>query len=180
MSGNKIKNNKQAFTIIELMLVIVIIGIVYMIAANNLNLQKYSKEKTLTFSSLHKYLSSYDYEKTISLKCDEEKNCFLFIDGAFDSKIDNTLFKDKPVVYQYTTNFDIIRYKRIELENLESYDIVFEYKLDNRGISKDMIVEVDDKVYLFNSFKNRVIEFDYLSDVRDYFENKVKKVRDAF
>jgi len=178
MSGIKIKN-KSAFTIIELMLVIVIIGIVYLIAATNLNLKQYSKEKTLDFKTLYRFLSSNNYEKSIDLKCDE-KECFVLIDGLLSSTIENNLFKEKPTVYKADGNFDTISYKRLELENLESYDIVFEYSLDARGISKDMIVEVDNKVYLFNSFKNSVQEFDYLNDIRDYFDDNKKRVRDAF
>ena len=171
---------KGAFTLIELLIVIVIMGMVYAIIAPNLNLKAYVEEEGLNFNTLYPFLKKYSYENKIVLKCTNEDGCFVLSDGELTDRIENKLFKSEPVVYQYNKNLDVKEFSRLEIEDLESFDIVFEYELNKDGISKDMIVEVDEKVYIFNSFKNQVIHLNYASDVVDYFDVSKEKVRDAF
>jgi prepilin-type N-terminal cleavage/methylation domain-containing protein len=171
---------KFAFTLVELLIVIVIMGVVYSLVAPNLNIKSYVEQDVLNFKNIHNFLTKYSYESKITLKCTNEDGCFIVSDGSIVEQIENKLFKGEPVVYHYHKNLDVKEFSRLELENLESYDVVFEYEINKDGISKDMIVEVDEKVYIFNSFKNQVIDMNYTSDIADYFDKKDEKVRDAF
>lgn len=171
---------KSAFTLVELLLVVIIMGVAYTMGTSMINLKKISQDAMLDFSTLHSYLLQYSFENNIVLKCPMEEECFIFIDNEFAKKIPNSFFKKSIEVYEYNTNLEVKRFQRVELENMQYHDIVFEYKIDKYGKSQDMIVEADEKVYIFNSFHNQITQLNYLSDLNDYFDEKKERIKDAF
>jgi prepilin-type N-terminal cleavage/methylation domain-containing protein len=171
---------KPSFTLIELILVVVIMGVVYILSTSMVNLKSFTQKSTLTFFNLHDFLKEYSYENEIALKCTLENGCFIFSDNSLVENIENSLFNKSIDVYTYDKTLDKKEFNSIELEDMEYYDIVFEYTIDKYNKSKDMIIEADEKVYIFNSFNNQVIRLEYLSDVNDYFDKRVEGVRDAF
>lgn len=73
-----------------------------------------------------------------------------------------------------------MEYEDIELNKLDRYEVCFEYKINKYKKITDSIVQVDDRVYIYNSFNPQAITLDYLSDVLIYFEDKEEELRDAF
>jgi prepilin-type N-terminal cleavage/methylation domain-containing protein len=171
---------KPSFTLIELILVVVIMGVVYILSTSMVNLKSFTKKSTLTFFNLHDFLKEYSYENEIALKCTLENGCFIFSDNSLVENIENLLFNKSIDVYSYDKTLDKKEFRAIELEDMEYYDIVFEYRIDKHNKSKDMIIEADEKVYILNSFNNEVTRLEYLSDVNDYFDKRAEGVRDAF
>jgi len=123
----------------------------------------------------------YDFDKTIEVQCSEvDRRCFVLIDGVMKEELKEKLFSSNPTVYSYDTKRDKIRFNDLKLEKLESYPIDFVYKIDKYGKTKDMIVEVDEKVYIFNSLFEKPTIVDNFGDVQGYFDSKESKVRDVF
>ena len=106
--------------------------------------------------------------------------CYIFVDGVQEEKSIENLFSHKPTVYIYDKALDTVEFADLEFEKLESYEVCFEYSIDKYQKSKDMIVEVEDKVYIFNSIDRKPTVIEYLSDVSIYFEDKQEEVKDAF
>jgi len=44
----------------------------------------------------------------------------------------------------------------------------------------ELIVELEDLVYIFNDIKNKPETIKYINDIDIYFEDKIQEVRDAF
>ena len=172
-------NKKKAFTLIEIIIVITIISLVYFFTLGNF---KFDVKTTtsVNLEYLPKYLNKFKFSNTLELKCIEEgKRCLLYLDGSIKEELKD-LFKEKPSVYTYDKNLDIIYFDDIELKELDRYEVCFIYSINKYKKSKDLIVEVGQKVYIFNSFNPKAIILEYLSDVRTYFDNKEQEVSDAF
>jgi prepilin-type N-terminal cleavage/methylation domain-containing protein len=172
---------KSAFTLLEIMIVILIISSVYYIAATNLSVNKAEKKENLSLINIKKLLQGYSFEQQVQLKCvDEDNRCFVLVDGSVVKELDTKLFEETPFIYTYDTKLDTVEFSDLELEKLETFRVVFEYSIDKYNKTKDMIVEVNDKVYIFNSIKDKPVVVDYLSDVNNYFDDKISEVKDAF
>ena len=180
MFGCKINTPKKAFTLVEIILVVFIISIVYIVMISNIN-NSSSINNKLVLKNIKQKLLTYDFKDNIELKCINEGNlCFIFVDGnIIDEKIEN-LFKTKPTVYTYDTKLNIIEFDELEFEKLETYDVCFAYKINKYLKIDDMIVQLDDKIYIFNSIDKKAVLIEYLSDVNNYFDDKKQEVKDAF
>lgn len=156
-----------------------IISLVYYLTLGNFKLNVDTSNK-ISLNNLPMYLKKQEFDKTLSLKCiNDGKKCLLYIDGSIKEKINN-LFSQKPNVYTYSKDLDLIYFNDIELNELDTYEVCFEYNINKYKKSKDIIVEVGQKVYIYNSLDSNVTTLDYISDVRDYFDKKEQEVRDAF
>jgi len=171
--------NKKSFTLIEIVIVTIIVSLVYYFSISNLSFKTSDKEK-IDLLNLPKIMKSYPYVNTLILKCiDEGKKCLVFSDDEIVDEFDD-LFETKPVVYSYDKNLDIIYFDDIELKHLDRYEVVFEYKLDKYNKAKDLILEYNEKIYIYNSFYDKAKVLDYISDVNVYFEENEDRIRDAF
>jgi prepilin-type N-terminal cleavage/methylation domain-containing protein len=175
------KKIKSAFTLIELLLVIVILGAVYGIFFANLTKQPENNNVNENLIKVKSLLLKYEFDKTIELQCSEvDFKCFVLVDGVLKEELKEKLFNSTPTVYSYDNNKNRVRFNDLKLEELESYPIDFVYKIDQYGKTKDMIVEVDNKVYVFNSLFDKPFILESLSDVDEYFESTISKVKDVF
>ena len=99
---------KHAFTLIELLIVIIIMGVIYTLAINNFSALS-DKSAKLTMKNLKEYLLSSQYDKSARLLClDNCQECALYIDGNKTKDIEK--FLDAPVrTYRYETNSGYIQ-----------------------------------------------------------------------
>ena len=172
---------KPSFTLIEIILVIFIILSVYYLAVTNFTLLDKNKKENISLINIKSLLLKYQYKDSVELKCIEDgKRCLVFVDGIFYEELKEQLFNEQPEVYTYDKNLDMVEYKELELEKLERFEVVFEYLIDKYNKTRDMIVKSNNKVYIFNSINKKPIVVDYLSDVNDYFDDKISEVKDAF
>ena len=173
---------KKSFTIIELVLVVVLISLVYGIFfANIKKVSTQDEDKNKNILNLKSLLLQYDFEETIEIKCtDVDFKCFVLSDGEVVGELKEKLFDAIPTVYSYERNGKKITYNDLKMEQLERYSVYFHYKIDKYGKTKDMILEANEKIYIFNSIFNKPIIVENLSEVGKYFESGKEKVKDVF
>jgi competence protein ComGC len=171
----------KAFTLFEIIITIILISIIYTFAISSFTNKTNKNINDISLVNLKQKLLKYDFNDNITVKCiKSDYSCFVFIDNIIvDEKIGN-LFKSKPTVYNYTKDYKQIEYLPLELEQLESYDVVFQYSCKQNWKCSELIVEFDDLVYVFNDIKNKPKVFKYLGDVDIYFDNKIQEVKNAF
>ena len=91
---------KKAFSLIELMIVIVIMGVIYTLSVTSFN-QKSEELSKVTLLNLKEFMQNQKYEKNVKLLClDDCKSCDVYVDGVKSKTIED--FLDESVrVYRY-------------------------------------------------------------------------------
>jgi len=152
---------------------------VYYLTLGDFNISSKIKTNEITLYNIATYVKKYNFENTLVVKCIEDgKRCLVYADDVIVEELKN-LFEEKPTVYTYDKKLDTISYDDIELKQLDRYEVCFEFSINKYKKYKDMIVEVNNKVYIFNSFYDKPIQVEYISDVSDYFDDMEQKLKDA-
>jgi len=160
--------------------VVFIISLVYSLTLNNFKFSSSIKSSSITLEDLPLYLDKYTFSDKLELIClDDAKKCILKIDGNIRENIDG-LFSEKPIVYEYNKDLNIIYYDDIELKQLDRYEVSFKYTINKYKKASDIIVEVNNKIYIFNSMYKKALILESSVDVYDYFDNVNKELKDAF
>ena len=82
---------KKAFSLIELMIVIVIMGVIYTLSVQSFS-NKSEESKKVTLLNLKEYMQGLEHEKSVKLLClDDCKSCDLFVDGEKKRVIEDFL-----------------------------------------------------------------------------------------
>lgn len=147
---------KKAFSLIELLIVILIIGIVYTISVGNFKKVKDESVK-LTLENLKEYLQTLPYEKSAEILClDDCSECNILVDGEKVKKIDD--FLDKSVKsYRYDFSYGMV-------EEEKQDDICFSYSIDKKGVGEQVFVEFKTKVYDFSTYLQSVGIYDSMQE----------------
>jgi len=159
---------KQGFTLIELMIVIVIIGVVYVLAITSLKTMG-DKSKNLTLKNLPEFMNSIHSHDDLLLTCiDNCKSCYLFRDGKFDDNIDPFIDEDIRI-YKYDVNLGAneITFTPFFDEEGREFDVCFKYELSREGVHSEMAVETESKIISYPSYFGEVKEY---KSVEDYVE----------
>ncbi len=153
---------KRAFTLLELILVVVIVGVVYMFAIGSLEKFKAKSDNTLvTLPSLKAFLLAKDFDKEARFVCfDGCSRCSVLLDGNISQEI-NDFFDSAPKTYRYTQNLGMenIQSDPYFDENGIQKDVCFSYRIYKEGIGDQILVEYHNKVYDYS---------DYFEDVKVY------------
>ena len=167
---------KNAFTLIELLIVVVIMGLVYTLGINKIQTMTDVKEH-LSLSKLKKYLQSIPHKKEVLFLCgDDCHSCKIIVDDANVTRVESFL-DDSVRVYQYDSlNGMQEREKRVffNTEDVEE-DVCFSYRLDSEGIGDQIYVEYKNAVYDFTPY-NDVVKYNSLEDVQEKIEQIKQKV----
>lgn len=159
---------KSAFTLIEIIIVIILISITYSFVLGSFNKRTKSIDDKVTLNNLKSNL--LELGEDVEVQCVEENlKCFMFID---DEKTEiNQLFSADISVYKYSKELEQIEYAN---------DVIFAYSCNKHQKCSEMIVETKDNTYIFNDIHKKPIVLESLSDVNDYFDKKIDEVKDAF
>jgi len=166
----------------EILLVVFIISLVYSLTLSNFKFSNTLKSTKVSLENLPLYLSKYNdkFLDNLQLIClNDGKKCILKLDGQTVEEVSD-LFNEKPTVFQYNKDLQIINYDDIEIRHLDRYEVCFKYEINKYKKSKDMIVESNNKIYIFNSMYKKAIVLESTVDVYDYFDELNNEVRDAF
>lgn len=179
---NKTIRVKNAFTLIELMLVIILVAIISYLAISGFKFDS-SKKYKVTLDTVKEFmLKNFEFKEKLSLTCieDETLDCFIFIDGNIseDIKIEN-LFKEIPQVYNYDKDLSDFEFTKIRLNDIE-YEPFFELTINSDKKHKNIVLDtLDEKVYLFSSIFKKVKKFNSTNEITDkFFDNEIE-VKDA-
>ncbi len=136
---------------------------------------------SVNLNTLKLQLLEYNYTDTIAVKCiEKDYSCFILIDGEVQEEKINTLFKDKPMVYKYNMYLEELTFNDLKLEKLERYNIVFEYSCNKERKCTEAIVFTDETRYIFNDINTKPIVVSSISEIENYFHDKIQEVKDAF
>ena len=147
---------KKGFSLIELLIVVLIVGVVYTLAIGSFDNLKTNKAKP-TLLNLKSYLSKIKHEKNVKLIClDSCESCSVFVDGEINEELSDKFdgFLDKSVnVHSYNINTGLQSVSDSVYFNSEnvSQNICFSYTLDKKGIGSQVIVEYKKSIYDFTS-----------------------------
>ncbi|MBL0687293.1 MAG: prepilin-type N-terminal cleavage/methylation domain-containing protein [Sulfurospirillum sp.] len=168
----------RAFSLIELMIVIVIIGVIYTISVGSLKKIGSTSEIKLNLENLNENLLKINYNENIELLClDDCKICKILVDDIVFKSIDT--FLDRSVL-TYNYNF----YSGLEMKNQKIYfdsegitqDVCFSYMLDAQGVGDQIIVEYKDKAYDFTSYLQPTLIYNSLEDALEKKENLIQEI----
>ncbi len=175
--------DKKAFTLIELVIVVLIMLIAYSLIFSNKNFSLEDNKELLALSKLREFLmNNFSFKEEIVFSCIEDNfSCFVRVDKELkeDFKVDN-FFTIKPKVYEYSKDKKELEFKDLRVDNFD-YKVIFELKIDNDYKIDEFILDtLNGEVYLFNSIFTKPDIYKSLDDIIDIIEKNQKEVRDAF
>jgi prepilin-type N-terminal cleavage/methylation domain-containing protein len=159
---------RYAFSLIELLIVVLIMGIIYTISVGSFKNIK-NKNQKLTLSGLKVYLQNVPHSKNVRLLCGNEcLKCSVLSDGKKYDEIKSFLDKS---VKSYRYDFS---YGMVELE--KDNDTCFSYTLNKDGVGEQIFVEFKDKVYDFSSYLGKTPVYDSVADALEAKESLIREV----
>lgn len=172
---------KKAFSLIELMIVIVIIGVVYTLAIGNF--QKIGEESSrVTLETLKEYLQKFPHDESVKFLClDACSGCDVFVDGEKQTELEGKFdkFLDKSVkVYRYNFLQGVFEQQKevyFNKDNVEE-DVCFSYSIDKKGVGEQVFIEFGGLVYDFSTFLTPVGIYKSLQEAIDAKEKLIQEV----
>jgi len=166
-------SNKQAFTLFELIIVVILIGVIYGVFVDKLSTKPHQKN-TITLPTLKESLERFAFKKSAQVVCGKEcKQCYVYIDGT---KVEEAfeLFTSEPAVYTldetgrqksltFTPRFD----KEGKME-----ETCFEYRIFKNGGADTYIVAHEDIFYVFKTLEKKPTLFTSMNEAVEYFDYK--------
>lgn len=174
---------KKAFTLIELMLVIILISTVSFLSMSSFNFNSQEKYKVSLENIKEFMLKNFKYEKKLTLSCieDDGLECFIFIDEDINReiKIEN-LFLKIPQVYNYDKDLSDYSFSQVRIEDID-YEPFFELEINSDKKHKNIVVDTNnEKVYLFSTLKKSPEVFIGTNEIINRFLDLEVEVKDAF
>lgn len=169
---------RKAFSLIELLIVVMIIGVIYTLSVGSLNKMAQEKEK-LTLENLKTYLFNIPHKKYVQLLClDDCSSCDIYADNSKIQTVDN--FLDKSVrAYRYDYFYGYTEIEKevyLNTDNVEK-DICFSYVIDKSGVGSQVLVEFQEKFYEYTSYFDMVHVYNSIEDAREAKESLIQEVK---
>jgi prepilin-type N-terminal cleavage/methylation domain-containing protein len=169
---------KKAFSLVELMIVVMIIGVVYTLVINKF--QKVGEESThVSLKSLKEYLQKFPHSQNVKLLCLEDRpSCDILVDGKKQATLND--FLDKSVkVYRYDFSYGALEQPKevyFNKDNVEK-DVSFSYTVDKKGVGDQVFVEFKGLVYDFSNYFAPISVYASLQEAIDAKEKLAQEVR---
>lgn len=164
--------NSKGFTLFELLIVIILIGLIYGLFVSSLH-NKEIKSDAISLLSMKKTLSQQTFKNKSEIICLEPcKECFIYNDNEKSEVKPFSLFKTPPKVYKkdYYGRLEQREFLPLFTKEDLQQDICFRFSLFNNGSSSHYIVEADEKFYVFPAYMNDINETATLSDAEKLFD----------
>ena len=156
---------KKAFSLIELLIVVLIVGIVYTLAISGFENLKDKKAQKPTLLNLKSYFIKLKYKDEVKLLClDECETCLVFVDNELNQELSDNFdgFLDESVkTYAFNVNTGLQLVSESIYFNSEnvSENVCFSFSVDKKGVSEQVIVEYKDSVYDFTTHLNPIKKY---------------------
>lgn len=148
---------RSAFSLIELLIVVVIVGVVYTLALPNFDLLKRYEAKELSLENLRDFLQNMPHEETLSLFCiDACHECFVVRDGE-RVKEQDALFKDfvdESVAFYTYDSLQGMQKKELGFYSMDAYkmqELCFAYTINDALQGSELYIAYRGKVYDYTS-----------------------------
>jgi prepilin-type N-terminal cleavage/methylation domain-containing protein len=173
---------KKAFTLLELLIVVLIIGVVYSMAISKFQQVGKSDATNVTLANLKEYMQQFSHKKSVRFLClDDCSSCDIFVDdikqeelkGVFDKFIDNSI-----KIYRYDFLLGALEQESESFFNVENTEerVCFSYKINNKNIGEQLLVEYKDRVYDYTSYFEKTPIYDSLEDFREEKEKLAQEI----
>ena len=167
-------NSRKGFTLFELLLVVLLIGIIYGIFVHKLSQKdKQGEADRLSLKTLKPFLHAFQAGDKAVLRCFTPcETCHVYRDGKQIDDLDIPLFESIPNVYAHDVfgQLNRIEFSAIEGKNGAIQDVCFEYTLFANQSSSNYIVEYKQKYYLFEPYLKPAAVFDTLGEATAVFD----------
>ena len=168
---------KKAFSLIELMIVIVIMGVIYTLSVTSFN-QKSEEFKKVTLLNLKEFMQNQKYEKSVRLLClDDCRSCDFFVDGV-KSKTFEDFLDDSVRVYRYeflSGTREVLKDVYFNDEDVQE-DVCFSYSIDKQGVGDQVLVEFKESVYDFTTYLTPTKKYTSLESAIEAKEQLIQEV----
>ena len=163
---------RKGFTLFELMLVVVIIGLVYGLVAVRFGHHETPKVK---LTDLYDYLTGIRCKESVELVCSGDRcgKCRIYVDGQ-DINRTLKLFTHKPDVYKPLPYGDYVEYSFYpQIDTLGNpVSTCFRYRVNVNGVGDELIVSTEKGTVYFpayaepKKFENVDGVMNYLADLK--------------
>ncbi|MBA3026564.1 MAG: type II secretion system protein [Sulfurimonas sp.] len=169
---------RAAFSLIELMIVVMIMGVVYSLSINGLQRSAKGAEN-VTLMNLKNYMLSLEYEKNVRLLClDECESCDILVDGVKQETLEKFLDKSvKTYRYEFLQGVHEVKHELyFNQENVEE-DVCFSYSIDKQGVGEQVLVEYKKAVYDFTPYFSSTIKYASIQEAVNAREKLIQEVQ---
>jgi len=170
--------NRTAFSLIELMIVVMIMGVVYTLSVSGLQ-RSNSGTANVTLANLKEYMLSLEYEKSVKVLClDECKSCDILLDGVKHQTIENLLDKSvKTYRYEFLQGAHEVNYEPFFNAEESEEDVCFSYSIDKQGVGEQVLVAYKNAVYDFTPFFTPTLKYASLNEAVNAREKRIQEVQ---
>ncbi|MDK9692636.1 MAG: type II secretion system GspH family protein [Sulfurimonas sp.] len=170
--------NRGAFSLIELMIVVMIMGVVYTLSINGLQ-RSSSGAANVTLSNLKEYMRSLEYKKSVKILClDECKRCDILVDGAKHESMENFLDKSvKTYRYDFLQGVHEVAYEPFFNKDDKEEKVCFSYTIDKNWVGEQVLVEYKNRVYDFSPFFAPTSSYASMQDAINAKEKLIQEVQ---
>ena len=170
---------KKAFTLIELLLVVVIIGVIYGLVINSMQ-RINDKEANLGFENLPSFLESFYQQNHVSFTCiDNCKKCAVYVDGEKVKDVEPFMKEERVLrFWHFDANYGTqeLRFTPIFNEDEREFDVCFNYEIFNDGSHSEMIVETQKQSYDYRGPFHKVDHFSSLQELEESHQDELQEV----
>lgn len=173
--------DKKGFTLFELMIVIVIIGVVYTLLVQNFTL-KTSHEEGLSLKNLPSFMRK-NFAKTkekVEFLCLDDCSSCKFLQGGKDINASVEIFAPytSPEVYTLIDEgLQKIDFGEI-VKDYKTEKVCFKYTLYPNKSTQRVVLKYKDKVFMYDNFFEKTKEFQSLSDAEDFWNEWRDKAKE--
>lgn len=158
---------KKAFTLIELLIVVLIISIGYGLVVSNMTKPKLEAQTTLlTLQKTLQKIKNTSLASNVKVECkgDDCENCKIFIDTE-EQEDEISLFTDKPKLF----SFDKFGY--LEEKN-DNSGVCFSYNIYKNNSFDKMFLEHKEEFYIFYPFIKKTEKFTDFDEAKKMYDPK--------
>ncbi len=170
---------RKGFSLIELLIVILIIGIIYTLAIGNFQRLQEGETK-LSLQNLKTYLMRFPHEQSVRLLCLERcSKCDIFVDGELNTEAEVESFLDESVqTYRYEYSLGAIKEPQTTYFNSEDVEeeVCFSYTIDKKGVGEQVLVEFQNNVYDLSTYFTPTPKYNSLEEAVSEKDRVIEEV----
>lgn len=168
----------RAFSLIELMIVIVIMGSVYMLAVNKFELIK-EVTTEISMRNLKEYLQKIPHEKSVEILClNNCSSCDLLVDGKKEADSIDDFIDASVEVYRWDLFSGVQEQSKKVFFNEDGVEknVCFSFSVDKRGIGDQVLVKFKNKVYDYTTYLDETPVYASLQEFVDVKEKLAQEI----